>query len=134
MIIPDTMNPEVQNAVNEIKEAFPKATVSAKPDDQGGVYVEVNPLKLGSPYVQRETWFKFHITFQYPYSDVYPHFVRPDLSRRDGRELGEAMSLGSFAGDGEPAIQISRKSNRLNPATDTAALKLLKVVKWLRSR
>jgi hypothetical protein len=128
------MKPEVQTAIDEIKEAFPGVTVTAKSDEQGGAYVKIDPIKLSPQFMQEETWIKFHITFQYPYSDVYPHFVRPDLSRKDGKELGEAMSLGSFGGDGEPAVQISRKSNRLNPATDTAALKLLKVIKWLRSR
>jgi len=48
---------------------------------------------------------------------VYPHFVRHDLTRVDGQQLGEATSQASF--EGRPAIQISRKSNRLNPATDT---------------
>lgn len=33
-----------------------------------------------------------------------------------------------------PAVQISRRSNRLNPATDTAVIKLHKVLAWLRSR
>jgi len=32
------------------------------------------------------------------------------------------------------AVQISRRSNRLDPATDTALIKLHKVLEWLRTR
>jgi hypothetical protein len=128
------MTPEVAAAVEEIRETFSESTVTAQEDGKGGAYVTVMPVDPGPTYVQDETWLKCHITFQYPYSDVYPQFVRPDLARVDGAALGEAMSVGSFPGDGEPAVQISRKSNHLNPATDTAALKLVKVLEWLRSR
>lgn len=126
------MTPEVATAIDEIREAFPDTTVTVREDSDGGAFVTVDSVDPGAQYVQRETWVKFHITFQYPVSDVYPHFIRPDLQRVDGQALGEAMSVGSF--EGEPAVQISRRSNNLNPATDTAALKLAKVLKWLRSR
>lgn len=46
--------------------------------------------------------------------------------------LGEGMSATQY--EGRSAIQISRRSNRLNPATDTALIKLLKVLDWLRGR
>jgi hypothetical protein len=127
------VTPEVAAAVEEIREAFPGATVTVRDDGEGGAFVAVDPVDPGPPYVQDETWVKFHITFQYPYSDVYPHFVRPDLARVDEQPLGEGMSLGSSP-DGERAVQISRRSNHLNPATDTAALKLAKVLRWLRTR
>jgi len=126
------MTPEVNGAVEEVRQAFPAATVTVVEDADGGAIITVDPLFIGDQYVTPETWIKFHITFQYPVSDVYPHFVRPDLARKDGRPLGEGMSVGSF--QGEPAVQISRKSNKLNPSTDTAALKLVKVLEWLRSR
>ena len=128
------MTPQVAAAIEELREAFSEATVTAREDAEGGAFVTVDPVDLGRPYAQAETWVKFHITFQYPYSDVYPHFVRPDLARADGQPLGEGMSLGTFGGDGEPAVQISRRSNNLNPATDTAALKLAKVLRWLKTR
>ena len=65
--------------------------------------------------------------------DGFDRHGNPDLAlaRSDGGGLGEGFGTASFRG--QPAIQISRKSNRLNPDTDTAALKLLKVVKWMKS-
>ena len=36
--------------------------------------------------------------------------------------------------EGRPAMQLSRRSNRLDPETDTEAIKLHKVLTWLRSR
>lgn len=126
------MTPAVAEAIEEIKIAHPSADITLREDGSGGVFVIIEPVDLGPTYVQRESWIGFQITFQYPYSDVYPHFVRHDLARVDGQPLGEATSVGSF--ENRPAVQISRKSNRLNPATDTAAVKLLKVIDWVRNR
>ena len=126
------MKPEVKQAVEELREHFPDAEVMAVGTDDGGAMVTIDPVDPGPAYIQRETWLKFAITFQYPYSDVYPLFVRPDLSRVDGQGHGEGIAKGEF--DGESAIQLSRRSNRLNPAIDTAALKVTKVLAWLRAQ
>jgi hypothetical protein len=122
----------VADALEEIRATFPEAAVTSREDGEGGAFVIVDPGKLGEPYTQPETWLGFHITFQYPYSDVYPVFVRGDLSRLDGGPLGEALTPQTF--ENRSAIQVSRRSKNLNPATDTAAIKLLKVIEWLRSR
>jgi hypothetical protein len=86
-------------------------------------------VQIDGPFEQERTWFGFRITHTYPYADVYPHFVRHDLSRRDKKALGVGLSMGNFRN--RPAVQISRRSNRLDAATDTALLKLQKVIKWL---
>jgi hypothetical protein len=122
---------ETLAAVEEIRSAFPDCTVELREDGEG-VIVLINPVDPGPPYVQRETWVGFRITYQYPYADVYPHFVRGDLARVDGAPLGEGLTPTSF--ENRPAVQISRRSNRLNPATDTAALKLTKVLYWLGNK
>mgnify|MGYP000945829821 CR=1 FL=1 len=126
------MTPEVEQALKEIKANFPDCNLISREDGEGGVYIIVEDVPLGTPYTQEITWVGFRITFQYPYSDVYPHFVQGDLKRIDGKGLGEATSAGTF--ENRAAIQISRKSNKLNPAVDTALLKLLKVLQWLKSR
>lgn len=126
------MTPEVSQAIDELRAAFPDAKFSVREEPDGGAVVILDPVDPGEQYNQRETWIGFRITFQYPYSDVYPHFVRGDLSRIDGQPLGEGTSATTF--EERPAIQLSRRSNKLNPATDTAVLKLHKVLKWLRSK
>lgn len=123
---------KVEKAVDEIREAFPESAVTARDDGDGGALVMVVDVPIGPPYVQANTWIAFAITRQYPYADVYPHFVRGDLQRADGAPLGGGMGLTAYLG--QPAIQISRRSNRLNPATDTAAMKLTKVLHWLTTR
>jgi len=123
---------EVSAAVEEIRGAFPQSVVIAQDDGSGGAYVTVEAMSLGDLYVQADSWIGFRITFQYPCADIYPHFVRSDLARKDGRPLGDGMG-GGHVFLGRPAVQISRRSNRLNPATDTALLKLLKVLEWLRT-
>ncbi len=119
-------------AVGEVREAFPECTVTARDDGDGGALVMVEGVPLGPPYVQATTWIAFAITRQYPYADVYPHFVRGDLARADGAALGGGMSLTAYLG--QAAVQISRRSNRLNPTTDTVAIKLTKVLHWLLTR
>ena len=123
---------EVAEAIDEIRSSFPDSKLDLHEDGEGGAFVFVEPVDPGELYQQRETWIGFRVTFQYPYADVYPHFVRTDLARVDGAPLGEGTAAGTF--DGRPALQISRRSNRLNPETDTAAIKLHKVLTWLRSR
>ena len=133
MTIPeeDRMTSEVAAAIKEIAAVYPN--VDAEPDGDGGARVIVHDLPLAAIYRQRHTWCEFHVTYSYPGADVYPHFVRADLSRVDEANLGEAMSPGRSP-SGKPAIQISRRSKRLNPATDTALLKLQKVLRWLNGR
>lgn len=125
------MTPEVNEAVEELKIAFPNSSVAVIETGDGGVQVTLDPVDLGEQYVQRETWIAFNIGFQYPLSDIYPLFVRPDLTRHDGAALGPGISLASF--NGIQAQQLSRRSVRLNPSVDTAILKVTKVLTWLRN-
>ena len=124
--------PAVAQAIEEIHCTFEECSVEEEEDGSGGAFVVVTGIRLGRPYAQAEVWIGFQITFQYPYADVYPHFANADLARLNGAGLGEGFGLGSF--QGRSAMQLSRRSNRLNPQTDTAALKLLKVVRWMKSR
>lgn len=126
------MTPEVQTAIQEIAQAFPGCRLESIDDGQGGAFVTLYDVPLAGPYQQVDTWVGFQLTHTYPYADVYPHFVRYDLSRRDGKPLGDGTSMGNFRG--QPAIQVSRRANHHNPVTDTALLKLFKVLRWLNSR
>ena len=125
------MNPEVERAVQELRQRFANATVDVEDDGDGGAFVKLHPIDPGPTYVQDETWVQFQIGSQYPYADVYPLFVRPDLERVDGGSHRDRVRLKSFRG--EPALRLSRNSPRLNAATDTAALKVTKVIEWLHN-
>lgn len=121
--------PSVIQGIEQIRRSLPACAVECTPDGAGGGSVVVGGLTFGSPYCQTDGWIGFLLTFQYPYTDVYPHFTRADLARLDGRPLGEGLGMAQFRG--APAIQISRRSNKWNPAIDTAVIKLLKVYRWL---
>ncbi len=122
----------VAQAIEEVRSTFEGCGIEVDPDGSGGAVVMVRGVPLGCPYDQPEVWFGFHITFQYPYADVYPHFTNPELSRSDSRGLGEGFGTASFRD--RQAIQISRTTNRLDPERHTAALKLLKVVAWMKDQ
>jgi hypothetical protein len=126
------MTPEVAAAIEEIRQAFTDSEVTVHEDDEGGAYVIIETVTLGAPYTQQDTWLGFRITFQHPYADVYPHFVRGDLVRLDKMPLGEAMAGATF--QGRAAVQISRRSNQRNAALDTPALKASRILHWLKAR
>src|ERR1700682_147290 len=127
------MKAEGEKAIEQIRASFPGKQLIAREDGEGGAYVIVDDVELGPPYSQDATWIGARITCEYPYADVYPVFVRGDLARKDGQALGEATAVGQTF-EGRSAVQISRKSNRLNPGRDTAAMKLQKVLAWLKAR
>ncbi len=124
------MTPEVEQAIEEIKTLFPGSPIETEGESQGGAYVIVHNLDFGAKYNPSKNWIGFLIDFQYPRSDVYPHFFDRAVVRADGRKYGEGISSASWRN--REVWQISRKSNRLNPAVDTAAFKLAKVLEWLR--
>lgn len=124
------MSPEVEEAISDIRAAYSSTQVNVFEDGDGGAEVVVRSVPLASIYKQNETWIGFHITHTYPYADVYPHFVCANLQRTNGQPLGQGISSeGRFRN--EAATQLSRRSNSHNPATDTALLKLQKVLRWL---
>lgn len=130
------MKEEVSRAIEQVRAQFPNSSVNVKEDDQGGAYLLVDPVDLGQTYTEatRLTWIGFHVSFQYPFADVYPHHVRNDLTRRDGRPLGEGMGQSRFEGFGRDSIQLSRRSNNRDSNLETALHKLLKVIQWARTQ
>lgn len=126
------LTPEVAEAIREIERAYPRATVTPKDDGQGGALVIVDPVPLGAPYHQADSWVGFHITHLYPQPDIYPHHVRRDLARLDGQALGSATSPSTFLG--RESTQLSRRGNRWDGSRDTALLKLQRVVAWLLAK
>jgi len=122
----------VAKAVEEIRKASPTSAVAVREDGQGGAYVTIDPVSVGSLYQPQETWIGFRVTFQYPYADVYPHYVDGNLRRSDGGPVVREGIQGGQTFEGKPAYQISRRSNRLNPQRDTALSKLGKVLECMR--
>ena len=125
------VTPEVAQALEDLETAYPGG-VTCVEDGVGGAPVTIDPVLVGAPYVQESTWVGFHVTHVYPQADVYPHHVRADLARLDGQGLGAATSSSSF--QGRPSQQLSRRSNRRNAASDTALLKLERVMQWLLAK
>ena len=122
----------VQAAIGEIEGTFAPSPVVVEPDGQGGARVIVEQAPLGLPYVQSVTWLGAHLPAQLPYSDVYPVFVAAELSRCDGTPLVAPITPGhSFMN--RSAVQVSRRSNRVDLNTQSAAMKLQKVLHWMRT-
>ncbi|MDO3399178.1 hypothetical protein QWI29_03985 [Mycolicibacterium neoaurum] len=124
----------IAEAIEEIRATFADSAVTVVGDGNGGVWVRIDAVALGSVYEQDSTWLAFQITYPYPEADVYPHFVRPDLRRNDGAPNGTGFQAVTWGPDEQAGTQLSRRSNRLDPAIDTAATKALKVLAWLNEQ
>ncbi len=127
------MTPEVERAIGQIQQALPDHEVEVIEEQQGGAYVIVSGIDIGPVFNLSKVWCGFLITFQYPSADVYPHYLGPVFTRVDGQALGESFS-GPTEWLNRSCIQVSRRSNHLDPSIDTAATKLLKIISWVRSR
>lgn len=138
------MKADVERAVAEIREGLPGLDVAVKEDGEGGAFVIVNGVRIGDCFAPTSPWIGFQITFPYPEADVYPHFIDAGVkyvgngeapnAHPDGN-LPTALSRGAtMPGFDRPAIQISRRSNRRDAETDSALLKLIRIVEFLRSR
>lgn len=138
------MKPGVEFALKQLREGLQGHEVRIKEDADGGVFVIVDNVALGRSLAPARSWVGFQITWPYPDADVYPHFIGPEVRyvgkggaptiHPDGN-LPTSMTRGAtMPGFDLPAIQVSRRSNRRNPDTDTALQKLLRVIEFLRSR
>ena len=128
------MAPEVEEAVAEIRSAFPGHEVRATTLETGGAEIVVEGVDLTERYEPQTTFIGFRIEHSYPYSDVYPHFLRPDLRKADGTALPNPGMIQGQQWQGGQAIMVSRRSTRWDPNKDTAEGKLHKVIEWVRGQ
>ena len=131
------IKPEIVRAIDEVRAQFAGQALVVEPDGQGGAFIRVPTVDLGSKYIPQLSWVGFQITFQYPFADVYPHYFHADLRRADNASLGEAIHQNHTfkrPSASEAAVMVSRKSSRRDAGIETAAIKLAKVLDWIRSR
>lgn len=126
---------EVKAALKNLETAFPDSEVTHDEDGSGGAYVRVSPLSLGEGFDPVESWVAFHLTYQYPEVDVYPHYmdagVKPKVPKGTQQPLGDGLAYVTWRE--KPVIQISRRTNGWNRLRHNATNKLHKVLEWLRS-
>jgi hypothetical protein len=121
---------EVATGIDELKRQFSASALTAREDGQGGAYVIIEPIALGPRYTPNASWIGFHMTAQYPYSDIYPVFIGADVSRADGIPFAAPITHGHQF-EGRAAIQVSRRNNSAQSASQRAASKLLKILDFL---
>jgi hypothetical protein len=129
------LTPKVEAAIENLRVAFPQNVVTHTPDGDGGAFVTVDDLFIGDNLTPDRSWVAFHLTYQYPDVDVYPHFIRADVRRKNGVAFEQGVSGPVTPWPSKSAIsglQVSRRSNHWNRLTDTAAWKLKKVLRCLR--
>lgn len=124
------MKIEVSTSIDELKRQFSASSFTVNEDGQGGAYVLIEPVSIGSKYEPASTWIGFQITAQYPYADIYPVFIGSDIKRVDGREFVAPVTRGHQF-QGRSAIQVSRRSGAAQNGLQKATAKTLKVLDFL---
>jgi hypothetical protein len=117
----------VDEAVAAVQAHFAGHPVEVIPDGTDGVFVIIGDVDVGGGYTPRTTWLGFQVSSAYPQSDVYPYYTGR-VTRSDGRPHGEGVQEVNW--QGRSALQLSRRSNRWNPAVDNAVLKAERVIRW----
>ena len=125
------MLPYVEQAIEEIRRAFAGSALTVEEDGGGGAYVIVESVDLGERYRPNISWMGGHLSPQLPYADVYPLYIGGDIERADQQALQPPITRGhQFRG--RAAVQVSRRTNRLDPQVQTPVLKFQKVLHYLR--
>lgn len=124
------MKQEVAKAIEELERAFPSSEICTQEDGDGGAYVIVEGVAIGSRYEPSSTWLGGHIPALYPYADIYPLFIAADVRRLDGVAFEPPVTPGAqFLG--RPALQVSRRNNHTQDYPQTAVAKFVKVQHFL---
>ena len=126
------MNVEVSNAIKELEIQFVNSPLTIRDDNQGGAYVIVDSITLGSKYKPESTWLGFQITAQYPYADIYPVFMGAEVVKADGTEFIVPVTKGHTF-ESRQAIQISRRNGAANSGSQKVTMKLLKILDFLEN-
>ena len=124
------MKPQIQTSIEELQRQFPDAVISTRDDGSGGAYVILNPLNIGGRYIPTSTWMGFHIPPLYPYADIYPVFIGPEVRRADGQAFVPPVTHNASF-EGRPSIQVSRRSSAAQQGLQKAATKVLKILDFL---
>lgn len=128
------VRPEIAEALDEIRATFGDTSVSAKVVEDENVWVTVSDVFLGEQWDPSHSTVSFTISFQYPYADCYPHFIDASVKRTDGGQLPPGMQPAQQTPRGDTAVMISRRNNHVAEVPDTAAVKLVKVINWVRAQ
>lgn len=132
------MKEAVAAAVAAIVSRFGNDRVRTVPDGQGGAWIELVDVELGEPYEQATSFLICLLPFNLPAADVYPVFMRHDLTRSDHQPLGDGFSATALAWPGDdqsrPVVQVSRRTRGSAFSLQTPAQKIDKVLEWVRSR
>lgn len=131
-----TVASSVDEAIRDLRDHFGDTSVTVLCGDVGGTWVRIDNVALGGVWTQPTTFVIVHLATTLPFADIYPVFVRSDLTRADGRALQTPVTPGHQAGPAGAqvaAVQVSRKT-RGDASRQSAGQKVTKVIEWLRAQ
>lgn len=125
------MNINVEKALIELRTQFNDVHISVTEDGGGGAYFVIEKVDIGQHFVPSETWLGGHITAAFPFADIYPMYIDAAIKRAGGKAFS-APVVPIPGWQGKPAIQVSRINRAAASEPQSAALKVLRVLDFLR--
>ena len=136
------MKAGVEKALTGIRATFAGKAIQVVESPCGGAHVLIESVDLGAPFAQSDTWLGFFLNNACPDADLYPLYVRGDLVRADGAKLEPPLHVNqswpptNVAGiPVRNAVMVSRRQkNSASIGRETPVIKLLTILKWMKSQ
>jgi hypothetical protein len=124
-----TMTADVRDATEGLEIHFGDR-VAWESDGEGGAVVTIEEIELGKAWTRTEAPLRFVAPYNFPAAPPYPYYLP-----RDAHPQGPwPTALQPIEWRGAPAIQVSLRNNRWDPARDSLLGCVLQVAAWLREQ
>jgi hypothetical protein len=125
------MNASVEKALDDLRKQFAGHLVTHQEDGAGGVYFFIEGVDIGSGFTPSVSWLGGRITAAFPFADIYPMYIDGGIKRTNGLAFA-APVVPIAAWQGRQVLQVSRVNRNAANEPQSASLKVLRVVDFLR--
>lgn len=118
----------VERAIRQLETDYPD--VEWEPDGEGGAYVEVGPVAIGTRWTPDALSISCQVAFNYPDAAIYPFYATSALQSTIG---SWPSALQRVTWRGRDVIQVSLRTRQWRPEHDTASTAIAMVGHWFRT-
>lgn len=125
------MKATVEAAIEDLRRQFDGHVIKVEEDTTGGAYFTIEDVDIGPGFTPSRSWIGGHITNGFPHADIYPMYIDHALQRSGGKAF--TVPVVHIAGwRGRPVIQVSRINRNAAAQPQSAPLKVLRVLDFLK--
>lgn len=125
------MKASVEAAIEDLHRQFNGHVITVEEDGTGGAYFTIHDVDIGAGFTPSRSWLAGHITNGFPYADIYPMYLDSAVVRSGQRAF--TVPVVPIPGwRGRPVIQVSRVNRNAAAQPQSASLKVLRVLDYLK--